>query len=149
MERDGVRGPADIVAATPLGTWPPPEQMLALAAGEWEYMLLAGWARAAAAQRDAEWTAALAGRLLGARQPGRDSGMLRELLRELLGSVRVPWPLDLTEQVLRRGATPDILAMAAHRGDPAIACKQRDTDDAPELLRILRFRHDMLRELDD
>jgi Family of unknown function (DUF5691) len=155
MERDGVRGPADIVAATPLGTWPPPEQMLALPAGEWEDLLLAGWARAAAAQRDQAWTVALAGRLLGARRPGRDREVGRDsgVLRELLGSVRVPWPLNLTEQVLRRGATPDILAMAAHRGDPAIAAPSAGagtaTDDAPELLRILRFRHDMLKELDD
>jgi hypothetical protein len=148
MERDAVRGPADIVAATPLGTWPPPEHILTLPAGEWEDMLLTGWARAAAAQRDQAWTGALAGRLLGARQPGRS----REMLRELLGSVRVPWPLNLTELVLRKGATPDILAMAAHRGDPAIAAPSAGAgaaaEDAPELLRILRFRHDMLKELD-
>lgn len=76
MRRDGVapKPPAgvgerawwleEILARTPLSSWPEPEALLGRrVADEWAGTLRRGLARAAAAQRDARWAAALVDRL--------------------------------------------------------------------------------------
>ena len=79
MRRDGIRRtPAaagsplpdrsrlllEVVARTPLRTWTgafglAAAQVVAMPAGDWAPLLFTGWARAAIAQRDRDWTAAL------------------------------------------------------------------------------------------
>ena len=54
----------EVIARTPLGTWTgefgrPAEQILAVPSGGWAPVLFTGWSRAAMAQRDQEWMAAL------------------------------------------------------------------------------------------
>jgi hypothetical protein len=140
--RDGITGSPrarvhEVMARAPLP--PDPERLLAAEHGEWTQPLVTGWVRAAIAGRDPAWTTALIRYLL----QGRD----RETLYRLLDALPVPWPRDLTEEVLLRGGTAAVLSLAAHRGDPALGAGA--PDDAPELMRVLGFRYEMLRELDD
>jgi hypothetical protein len=132
----------ELVARTPPAAWGAPPREADY--GEWEPELLAGWVRAAATFGDQDWTLALTAHLLRARRAGRPS----EQLHALLDAAPVPWPAELTELVLTDGAPAGIIAMAAHRGDPAFG-DVPPRDDDPEPLRILRFRCDMLKELDD
>ena len=87
MRRDGITpGPAggrsqladrtrlmlEIVSRTPLGTWTEEfgltaAQIAAVPAGDWAPVLLIGWSRAAIAQRDQDWMAALVNRALTGR----------------------------------------------------------------------------------
>lgn len=139
--RDGITGSPrtrvqEVMARAPLP--PDPDQLLAADLGEWTDPLVTGWVRAAIARRDPRWTTALIDYLLDSRD--------RDTLYTLLDALPVPWPRDLTEEMLRRGGTTGILSLAAHRGDPSLGA------DAPEggseLTRVLRFRYDMLKELD-
>jgi hypothetical protein len=144
--RDGVSGlprarVTEVVARTPPRVWP--DWVREADPGEWEPELIPGWVRAASMHQDAELTLALTARLLRARRAGRPS----EALHALLDAAAVPWPAALTELVLTE-APAGLLAMAAHRGDPAFGNVPAQADD-PEPLRILRFRWDMLKELDD
>jgi hypothetical protein len=97
-----------------------------------------GWVRAAIIRRDPWWTTELIGYLLDSRD--------RDTLYTLLDALPVPWPRDLTEEILRRGGITALLSLAANRGDPSLGAEA--SDDAPELVRVLRFRYDMLKELD-
>lgn len=124
----------EILARAPLGTWTgafglTPAQILAVPAGDWTPVLFTGWSRAAVAQRDADWTAALLGRALADRLAG--------------------WPAGtpIVAEALRR---------LARRADPSLGAPgalARPGPDAPpavrDAMRVLRFRHDMLRELED
>jgi hypothetical protein len=119
----------EVLARTPLGTWTEefggePEQILALPSGGWAPVLFDGWARAAIAQRDQRWIAVLINRALAGGRPGVPSG--RETLVQL-----------------------------ARRADPALgmpgALPHPPPDASPVLrdaVRVLRFRYDMLKELD-
>lgn len=145
--RDGIDGPprqrvTEVVARTRLDAWD--ESVRGADLGEWEPELIAGWVRAASVFHDQEWTLALTAYLLRARRAGRPS----EALHALLDAAPVPWTAELTELVLSDGAPAGIIAMAAHRGDPAFG-DVPEQDDDPEPLRILRFRCEMLKELDD
>ena len=91
MRRDGITpGPAggrsqladrtrlmlEIVSRTPLGAWTEEfgltaAQIAAVPAGDWAPVLLTGWSRAAIAQRDQEWMAALVNRALTGRRVAR------------------------------------------------------------------------------
>jgi hypothetical protein len=126
----------EVAARAPLP--PDPERLLSLDLGEWAGPLVTGWVRAAIIRRDPQWTTELIGYLLDSRD--------RETLYTLLDALPVPWPRDLTEEILRRGGTTALLSLAANRGDPSLGAEA--PDDAPELVRVLRFRYDMLRELD-
>jgi Family of unknown function (DUF5691) len=119
----------EVVARTPLLTWSnefgrSAEQILAVPSGAWEPVLFAGWSRAAMAQRDQEWMAALINRALADGPPGRLVGA--EILRQLVR--RVDPALVASETTARRDAGP---APAIH-----------------DAITVLRFRHDMLKELD-
>jgi hypothetical protein len=87
-------------------------------------VLFTGWSRAAMAQRDQEWMAALINRVIEDGLPG------------------TPWAETLRQLVRRIDpalATPEIIASLRAGPPPAI----RDA------ITVLRFRYDMLKELDD
>jgi hypothetical protein len=87
-------------------------------------VLFAGWSRAAMAQRYQEWMAALINWAIAGGLPGHPSGaeMLRQLVRRVDPAIGVP------ETTAGQGA-----------GRPPAV---RDA------LTVLRFRYDMLKELD-
>jgi hypothetical protein len=120
----------EIVARTPLRTWTDRSgltaaQVAALPSGDWAPVLFTGWVRAAIAQRDHEWTAALIGHALTGRPP-RTAGEIQALQR------------------------------LARRADPALGAPDTLPEPRPDALPVvgaalgvLRFRHDMLKELSD
>jgi hypothetical protein len=140
MRRDGIApGPAagpdqtrlllEVVARTPLRTWTDEfgrtaAQIVSVPSGDWAPVLFIAWARAAIAQRDQDWMAALLHRALTGRPPG--TAAENETVRQL-----------------------------ARRADPLLGAPDALPDpgpDAPpvvrEAVRVLRFRHDMLKELE-
>lgn len=145
MQRDGISpgpstlitGPAsqahlvlDVLARTPLCTWTgefgrTPEQILALPAGSWAPVLFTGWARAAIAQRDRTWIAALVNWALAGGLPGTPSDVetLGELVRRMDPAFAVT------------GTAAGVLAAML----PGVR----------EAINVLRFRYQMLKELDD
>ena len=121
---------AEVLARTPLRTWTdgfgrPPEQILALPSGDWTPVLLAGWSRAAMDQRHQDWMTALVSRVLTNEPPGTQHWI--ETLRQLV------------RRVDPRLGAPGITASPDAELSPA----------ARDALRVLRFRYDMLKELDD
>ncbi len=142
MRRDGIRpgaghsqlaGQADlllnVIARTPLDTWTgkfgrSAGQILAVQAGSWAPVMFTGWSRAAMAQRDQAWMAALINWAFDGGLPGHPSGP--ETLRKLVG--RADPALGAP------GAMPD-----PEPGAPAILY---------DTIALLRFRYDMLKELD-
>jgi Family of unknown function (DUF5691) len=145
MRRDGITpGPAagrsqladrtrlmlEIMSRTPLGTWTEEfgltaAQIAAVPAGDWAPVLLVGWSRAAIAQRDQDWMAALVNQAFTGRRAGTAAEF--EALRQL-----------------------------ARHADPALgapgAVPEPEPDAPPAalgMLRVLRFRYHMLKELDD
>ena len=144
MRRDGIaRGPGsrsqladqahlllEVLARTPLPSWTDEfgrsaNQVLAVPAGAWAPVLFTGWSRAAIAQRDQEWMAALINWALASGLPGHPSGAetLSQLVRRVDPALGAP------------GITASHLAALL----PAV----RDA------ITVLRFRYDMLKELDD
>ena len=145
MRRDGISpGPSalitrpagqahlvlEVLARTPLRTWTgefgrTPEQILALPAGGWAPVLFTGWARAAIAQRDRTWIAALVSWALAGGLPGTPSDVetLGELVRRMDPAFAVT------------GTAAGVLA--------AMLPGVRDA------INVLRFRYQMLKELDD
>jgi hypothetical protein len=120
----------EVIARTPLGTWTgafgrSAEQILTVPAGGWAPVLFTGWSRAAMAQRDQEWMAALINRAIAGGLPGHPSGA--ETLRQLVRRV---------DPAL---AAPEITASYLAVQLPAV----RDA------ITVLRFRYDMLKEFDD
>jgi hypothetical protein len=119
----------EVMARTPLDTWTgefgrSAEQILAVPAGRWAPVLFTGWSRAAMAQRDQEWMAALINWAIAGGLPSHPSGAetLRQLVRRVDPAIGAP------EATASRGAGPP----------PAV----RDA------ITVLRFRYDMLKELD-
>jgi len=127
---DQARLMLEVVARTPLLTWTDdfglgPAQIVTLWSGDWAPVLFTAWSRAAIAQRDQDWMSALLHRALTARPPGLAAEI--EALRQLA-----------------RRADPRL-------GGPAVL--PDPGPDAPpvirEATRLLRFRYEMLKELDD
>jgi hypothetical protein len=136
MRRDGIRSRPlpEVMAATPLRTWTeefglPAGRIVAIAASDWGSalvpMVLAGWSQAAITQDDQEWMAALIGAAFTSRVPDSpaEATVLRQLARRAAPALGAP------------GALP-----APERGAPA------SVHDAAA---VLRFRYEMLKELDD
>jgi hypothetical protein len=143
MRRDGIRsgpavGPAtqadrarlmlEVLARTPLRTWTDefgltPAEVAALPAGSWGPVLLAGWSRAAIAQRDRDWMDALISRALTGPPPGTATEIeaLRQLARRADPAL----------------GAPDALPESRPDAPPVIAAV------------VLQFRYEMLKELDD
>jgi hypothetical protein len=139
MWRDGIpRRPAgkvpqvlvlEIVARTPLGTWTekfglPAARILTVPAGDWTPVLFEAWSRAAVAQGNQEWMTALVSPLLAGKVPGPPGiARLRELVRHADPGLGAP------------GALPS--------PDPGAPPAARDA------VRVLRFRYEMRKELED
>jgi hypothetical protein len=132
--RSQLAGQADllleVIARTPLDTWTgefgkSAGQILAVPAGGWVPVLFTGWSRAAMAQRDQEWMAALINWAIAGGLPGHPSGAetLRKLVRRADPALGAP------------GAIPD--------PEPGAPATLYDT------VGVLRFRYDMLKELGD
>jgi hypothetical protein len=119
-----------LVARTSLSIWTQefgmsPTQILTLPPGDWGPVLFFAWARAAIDQRDQGWMAALLQQAL----TGGSSGMGLE--------VRALWSLALAANPLLGG--PDALPDPGPGAPPSVR----------EAVRVLRFRYEMLKELDD
>jgi len=120
----------EVLARTPLGTWAgrlgqPAEQIAAMPAGGWVPVLFTGWARAAMAQGDQAWMAALISWALAGGLPAGPSGTetLRQLARRAEPAPAPAWAA----------------AVWLAAGQPAVH----------DAITVLRFRYDMLEELDD
>ncbi|HME67266.1 MAG TPA: DUF5691 domain-containing protein, partial [Streptosporangiaceae bacterium] len=120
----------EIMARTPLSIWTDrfgltPAEVVALSSGGWAPVMFAGWSRAAIAQGNRYWISALLSRALNSR-PGTAAEIeaLRQLARRADPALGAP------------GATP------VSAGDPDAPPPIRDA------VRVLRFRYDMLKELD-
>ena len=119
----------EVLARTPLRTWTDEfgrtaEQILAVSSGAWAPVLFTGWSRAAMAQRDQEWMTALIDWALAGGPTGTLFGA--ETLRQL-----------------------------ARRADPARCARETTATRAAEIpppvrdaISVLRFRYDMLKELE-
>jgi hypothetical protein len=121
----------EVLARTPLSTWTGgfglrPAEVVALPADGWAPVMFAGWSRAAIAQGNRDWIRALLVHALAGR-PGTsaETEALRQLARRADPALGAP------------GATP--VSAGAPDAPPPI----RDA------IRVLRFRYDMLKELDD
>jgi hypothetical protein len=119
----------ELLARTPLRTWADEfgrsaEQILAVPAGGWAPVLFTGWSRAAMAQRDQEWMAALIKWAIAGGLPGHPSGAetLRQLARRIDPALGAP------------GTSASYLAVHLPTVRDAIT--------------VLQFRYDMLKELD-
>ncbi len=127
---DRTRLMLEVIARTPLDTWTvefgmAPAEIVAVPAGDWAPVLFTGWSQAAIAQRDRDWMAALVSWALAGGLPGHPSGAetLRQLARRVDPALGAP------------GAVPD-----PEPGAPAALYGT---------VGLLRFRYDMLKELDD
>ena len=119
----------EVLTRTPLGIWTDQfgrtaEQVLAVSSGAWAPVLFTGWSRAAMAQRDQEWMTALIDWALAGGPTGTLFGA--ETLRQL-----------------------------ARRADPARCARETTATRAAEIpppvrdaIGVLRFRYDMLKELE-
>lgn len=146
LRRDGIAGGPDpiraplesrthilleVLARTPLSTWTEgfgltPAEVVALPSGGWAPAMFAGWARAAIGQRNRDWISALLSQALTGRQgTAAEIEALRRLARRADPGLGAP------------GATP------VSAGAPDTPPPIRDA------VRVLRFRYDMLKELDD
>jgi Family of unknown function (DUF5691) len=125
----------EIVARTPLRTWTdafarPASAIVPLPAGHWAPVLYTGWSRAAIAQRDQEWMAALITAALNSvALSGRPTGTASE---------------------------NEALSQLARRADPALGAPDGVADPEPGVpaairnaIMVLRFRYEMLKELDN
>ena len=118
------------MARTPLQAWTqefglPAAQIAAMPAGDWAPLLFIGWARAAISQGDREWVTALVSQALTGRPPVTAA--------EIAALSRLMLRADP-----RLGA-PDVLPGPAPEAPPALW----------PAIRTLRFRYEMLKELDD
>jgi hypothetical protein len=158
MRRDGITPAADdkaphqvnprllvleVIARTPLRTWTDkfglrPAEILGLSLGFWTPVLFVGWSRAAISQRDQEWMTAMASSALtgglpdwlltgGGAAPVSGSEALRRLVRHVDPALVMP-----------ALAVPAPGAGTLTLPPPAV----RDAVD------VLRFRYQMLKELD-
>jgi hypothetical protein len=119
----------EIVARTPVRTWADafkmaPSAIVALRSGTWAPVLFTGWSRAAIAQRDQEWMAALINEALSGRPPG------------------TPSENEALSQLARR-ADPALGGPDGVPGpEPGVPAAVRNA------ITVLRFRYEMLKELD-
>jgi Family of unknown function (DUF5691) len=121
---------SQVVARTPLRTWTDvfgltAAQVVALPSGDWAPVLFTGWTRAAIAQHDHDWTAALISQALTGRPPTTATEM--EAL-DLLARRADP-ALGAPDTLPEPGPDARTLIRAAHD--------------------LLRFRYDMTKELSD
>jgi len=145
MRRDGITpGPArgrgqpsgrtrlllEVVARTPLCTWTDgfglaAGQVVSVRSDEWAAALFAGWSQAAVAQGDRDWMTALLSRAITGPPP------------------RTPTDTEALRLLARRAdpalGAPGALPQPEHNAPPGVT----------GAISVLRFRYDMLKELDD
>jgi len=126
---DRTRLMLEVVARTPLRTWTDafalgPGAIVAIPSGDWGPVLFVGWSRAAIAQRNRDWVAALINQALTGRPPAMpaENGALSQLARRADPAL----------------GAPDALAGPGPGAPLAVRAA----------LRVLRFRYEMLKELD-
>jgi hypothetical protein len=126
---DRTRLMLEVVARTPLRAWTDafalgPATILAVPSGDWAPVLFVGWSRAAIAQRNQDWVAALINAALTGRPPAMpaENSALRQLARQADPAL----------------GAPDALAGPEPGVPPAVRAA----------IRVLRFRYEMLKELD-
>jgi hypothetical protein len=126
---DRTRLMLEVVARTPLRAWTDafalgPAAILAVPSGDWAPVLFVGWSRAAIAQRNQDWVAALINVALTGRPPAMpaENSALRQLARRADPAL----------------GAPDALAGPEPGAPPAVRAA----------IRVLRFRYEMLKELD-
>jgi len=126
---DRTRLMLEVVARTPLRAWTDafalgPAAILAVPSGDWAPVLFVGWSRAAIAQRNQDWVAALINAALTGRPPAMpaENSALRQLARQADPAL----------------GAPDALAGPEPGVPPAVRAA----------IRVLRFRYEMLKELD-
>jgi hypothetical protein len=127
---DRTRLMLEVVGRTPLRTWThafamPPATIVTVPSGDWAPVLFTGWSRAAIAQRDQDWMTALINEAVTGRPPGSaaENGALSQLARRADPAL----------------GAPDVLA------DPEPGVPQAVRD----MIRVLRFRYEMGKELED
>src|SRR5271166_1242478 len=108
----------EVMARTPLRIWTnefgrSAEQVLAVPSGGWAPVLFTGWSRAAMAQRDQEWMAALINLALADGPPGRPHGA--ETLRHRRGDFRGHQRPGPGRALRRRRAAPRRHSRRDHR----------------------------------
>ncbi len=126
---DRTRLMLEVVARTPLRTWTDafalaPAAIVAVPSGDWAPVLFVGWSRAAIAQRNQDWVAALINQAFTGWRPAMpaENGALSQLARRADPAL----------------GAPDALAGPEPGTSPAVRA----------VIRVLRFRYDMLKELD-
>lgn len=150
------------------------KQIVALNIGEWAREVRLGWERAAVLQNDAEWARALFAvepltDLLAVLPPVERADKAAELVHDqpvdgqlimMLGGVPGPWGAALAKAVLEKildtaGRQPwnlgELVRLASERVDPAMheaAARLSPEPPVQEVAATLRFRFDMLRELE-
>jgi hypothetical protein len=162
-----------VVAHTPLSFWPDhlgmsPDEIAAARIGDWQREVRMGWTRAAILQRDATWARALFEAepltdLLAVLPPEERSRRAAELVAGhpvdgqmvmMLGGVPRPWGHQLARAVLNKIAETtrtqpwnagELIRLAGERFDPAM---HEYAGEVPELAATLRFRFEMLKELE-
>jgi hypothetical protein len=126
----------EVLARTPLTTWIEgfglrAAEVVALPSGGWAPVMFAGWSRAAIAQDNRDWISALLSHAL--------------LSHALDGRPGTAAEIEALRQLARRAdpalGAPGALPVSA--GDPDAPPPIRDA------VRVLRFRYQMLKELDD
>ncbi|MEV5738832.1 DUF5691 domain-containing protein [Microbispora rosea] len=162
-----------VVAHTPLSFWPDhlgmsPDEIAAARIGDWQREVRMGWTRAAILQRDATWARALFEAepltdLLAVLPPEERSRRAAELVAGhpvdgqmvmMLGGVPRPWGHQLARAVLNKIVETtrtqpwnagELIRLAGERFDPAM---HEYAGEVPELAATLRFRFEMLKELE-
>ncbi|MFC4531670.1 DUF5691 domain-containing protein [Sphaerisporangium dianthi] len=150
------------------------KQIVALNTGDWSREIRLGWERAAVLQNDATWARALFAvepltDLLAVLPPGERADKAAELVRDqpvdgqlimMLGGVPAPWGAALAKAVLEKILDTverqpwnlgELVRLAGERIDPglhAIAARLSLEPSVQEVAATLRFRFDMLAELE-
>jgi hypothetical protein len=140
----------EVVSRTPLDTWTgefglPPGQIVALPSGDWAPVLFAGWSRAATAQ--------------GRYDPGARAwmaGLFTAALRPMAPASTTLTPTALAGyRPPATAAQTAALRQLARRADPELGAPGQLPDAEPGAapavhgaIGVLRFRYEMLKELD-
>ncbi|WP_308164117.1 DUF5691 domain-containing protein [Nonomuraea sediminis] len=163
-----------VIARAPLARWGDPDDVVRRRIPDWEDEVRAGWVRGAVLQQDAAWARAMfawdpIADLLAVLPPGERQHLAADFVKNremdsqlimVLGGVPAPWHDTLAAAVLRKivqvAATQpwnlgELGRLAAERIDPALCdlpVLARPDPNVQEVAALLRFRADMLEELE-
>ncbi|MFI6595543.1 DUF5691 domain-containing protein [Nonomuraea sp. NPDC050536] len=163
-----------LIARAPLALWGDPDGVVRGRIPDWEDEVRAGWVRGAVLQRDPAWARAMfawdpIADLLAVLPPEERQHLAADFVKNremdsqlimVLGGVPAPWHDALAAAVLRKivqVATTqpwnlgELGRLAAERIDPALCdlpMLARPDPNVQEVAALLRFRADMLKELE-